>query len=300
MKKYYYAILLLSIFNCYSQVYYPNGNIKFKGKCSPEGIYINFDKLLNYSRDEDLNIGLTSKQPNSFIGECEFYYRNGKLLFKGNFTNGQVKYYSISGEIIQIENYQKGKLNGEKIVYFQTNEDNIKTMKYLFVAGNTTKVDIFFDSFPTMDFEITGLNTGYYVNEELEEFDGKFIELTLYQNNEIIKKGYYGEKSGFVSENFDIFKNGLVYYYFKNGKKKFEGQLLNGNKNGLWIRYDDLGNVDSKINYSDNLITTYYSNGTVESTAQCKDRIRNGETIYYYENGQIKSIEKYKNGKLDN
>ena len=78
-----------------------------------------------------------------------------------------------------------------------------------------------------------------------------------------------------------------------------EGEILNGNKIGLWKNYDENGDIRETVFYSETAIKTYFKDGVLESVQNCKNFILNGETIEYFRDGKIKSIEHYLNGKLD-
>jgi antitoxin component YwqK of YwqJK toxin-antitoxin module len=111
----------------------------------------------------------------------------------------------------------------------------------------------------------------YNINKKksLNSNNNIFIERTFYPSGII--------KSVISFENNK--KQGYFAYFNEDGTLFLDGILINNKFNGASITY-----INSKKYREENLI----------------DDIRNGTIIYYYQNGNIRQIGNYINGKLEN
>ncbi|MEQ8910532.1 MAG: hypothetical protein RIC95_15155 [Vicingaceae bacterium] len=71
------------------------------------------------------------------------------------------------------------------------------------------------------------------------------------------------------------YKKEKVEERYPNGRLKLEGELLNGERNGIW--------------------TFYYENGMKWSEGKYRSGIRDGFSVVYYENGKKKLAGEYEN-----
>lgn len=291
---------------------YKDGQPKFNGSSSENGVYFNFDKFNNFDRSDDSH-DFDIPVSIFFTGNCEFFYRNGKLLFKGDFTNGEVKYYLQNGKVCMIENYKEGKLISKTELISETVEYNThlrsinKTKKYHYNdSKKVTKIEFYFQnaSIAQIREDVNESSDFGYCNYGLpdEGFIEKNIELMIFSNDKIVFNGYsqcVNSQPLLSNENTFDFKNGHLIFYRQNLQKMSEGEILDGNEVGLWKNYDEDENIIETVFYSDSIINTYFKNGNIKRIQKCKNYKLNGETIDYYPNGQIKSVENYLNGKLD-
>lgn len=72
--------------------------------------------------------------------------------------------------------------------------------------------------------------------------------------------------------------NRLKVEYYENGRKKNEGQMINGKKNGKW--------------------KFWYEDGTIMAIESYKNGILDGLSEFFYENGQLKDSASYNMGKV--
>ena len=177
-----------------------------------------------------------------------------------------------------------------------------------------------------------------------------------------IQKGYYSDKKlayikeGKLTENLDILTNGKYTEYYKNGKIKIQGNYKEGRRNGefktflknsksagsviykdgkiikstliksmkdnasfspiSYVNYDlDTSYSIGKVDFPNKLLKTYYmynkkgvlngdsikyyEEGNIKSIIPFKNNIVDGLTISYYENGNIKEEVHYKNDKMN-
>ena len=165
------------------------------------------------------------------VGKWKYYFENGKIEITGEYTrkgqkDGEWVWYHPNGNILCIENYVIGLLEGESFT--------------LTIDGDT-------------------LERGVYL-EGLE--DGKWI----YFNDSVLVEGSYnlGKKSGVWKtyypngklKRFESYHDdeldGKCVYYWENSVKKAEYTYINGLINGNVYQYDIEGNV---------LFTTTYRMG---------------------------------------
>ena len=153
-----------------------------------------------------------------------------------------------------------------------------------------------------------------------------------------IQKGYYSDKKlayikeGKLTENLDILTNGKYTEYYKNGQIKIQGSYKEGMRNGEFktflkngksagfIIYKDGKIIKSTlvktmkdnasfspISYANYDLDTSYSIGGVDFPNKLLKRYRmydkkgvlNGNSISYYEEGNIQSIFPYKNNLIE-
>ena len=157
--------------------------------------------------------------------------------------------------------------------------------------------------------------------------DGKCIQKGYYSNKEL---AYI--KEGKLTENLDVLANGKYTEYYKNGKIKIQGNYKEGRRNGefktflknsksagsviykdgkiikstliktmkdnasfspiSYINYDlDTSYSIGKVDFPNKLLKTYYMYD--------KNEVLNGDSIKYYEEGNIQSIVPYKNNLVE-
>ena len=157
--------------------------------------------------------------------------------------------------------------------------------------------------------------------------DGKCIQKGYYSNKEL---AYI--KEGKLTENLDVLANGKYTEYYKNGKIKIQGNYKEGRRNGEFktflknsksagsVIYEDGKIIKSTliksmkdnasfspISYVNYDLDTSYSIGKVDFPNKLlktyymynKKGVLNGDSIKYYEEGNIQSIVPYKNNLVE-
>lgn len=93
--------------------------------------------------------------------------------------------------------------------------------------------------------------------------------------------------------------SGLSLSYFKNGTIKYVGNIENGKKNGVWLRY--LNGSIWKENYFEGKLEGPWewirTNGKIWSKGTYKNNKKEGKEKHYYSNGQVYYEGQYRNGK---
>ena len=218
-------------------------------------------------------------------------------------------------------------------------EDGIVTeaLKTIETIHNTTVAKIFDEegNLLTIIFSINDENSRFYryYDENLNLaidvncIDGKCIQKGYYSNK---KLAYIKEAK--LTENLDILTNGKYTEYYKNGQIKIQGSYKEGKRDGEFktflkngksagfIIYKDGKIIKSTlvktmkdnasfspISYANYDLDTSYSIGGVDFPNKLLKRYRmydkkgvlNGNSISYYEEGNIQSIFPYKNNLIE-
>ena len=218
-------------------------------------------------------------------------------------------------------------------------EDGIVTeaLKTIETIHNTTVAKIFDEegNLLTIIFSINDENSRFYryYDENLNLaidvncIDGKCIQKGYYSNK---KLAYIKEVK--LTENLDILTNGKYTEYYKNGQIKIQGSYKEGKRDGEFktflkngksagfIIYKDGKIIKSTlvktmkdnasfspISYANYDLDTSYSIGGVDFPNKLLKRYRmydkkgvlNGNSISYYEEGNIQSIFPYKNNLIE-
>ncbi|WP_427169368.1 toxin-antitoxin system YwqK family antitoxin [Fusobacterium nucleatum] len=218
-------------------------------------------------------------------------------------------------------------------------EDGIVTeaLKTIETIHNTTVAKIFDEegNLLTIIFSINDENSRFY--RYYDENLNLAIDVNCI-DGKCIQKGYYSDKKlayikeGKLTENLDILTNGKYTEYYKNGQIKIQGSYKKGMRNGEFKTFLKNGKSAGSIIYKDGKIIkstlvkamkdnasfspisyvnydldTSYSIGRVDFPNKLlkiyrmydKKGVLNGNSIRYYEEGNIQSIFPYKNNLVE-
>lgn len=167
------------------------------------------------------------------VGEWEFFYASGKLEQKGKYSKtgkptGIWKWFYESGNLLRQENYVNGKREGEltdydeqgKIILKGNYFDNNQEGNWIYETPDYKEIGNYVAGQPDSVWN------SYFMPSGKKRFEGR------YQNGEPV---------------------GLHTYYHSNGKKFVSGSYSNGTKNGDWFFYDELGFLELKIKYDNDI-----------------------------------------------
>ena len=106
------------------------------------------------------------------------------------------------------------------------------------------------------------------------------------------------EKEGlFYNKNSNNPYTGNTFTLDEDGLKYFEGNLIDGLMDGLWIWYYKNGNKESQRNYKNGELegvkTEWYESGNKKSEVKYDNGYRDGLDIVWHNNGQKKSEAEY-------
>ena len=218
-------------------------------------------------------------------------------------------------------------------------EDGIVTeaLKTIETIHNTTVAKIFDEegNLLTIIFSINDENSRFY--RYYDENLNLAIDVNCI-DGKCIQKGYYSDKKlayikeGKLTENLDILTNGKYTEYYKNRQIKIQGSYKKGMRNGEFKTFLKNGKSAGSIIYKDGKIIkstlvkamkdnasfspisyvnydldTSYSIGRVDFPNKLlkiyrmydKKGVLNGNSIRYYEEGNIQSIFPYKNNLVE-
>ncbi|WDD89342.1 toxin-antitoxin system YwqK family antitoxin [Fusobacterium nucleatum] len=210
-------------------------------------------------------------------------------------------------------------------------------------------------------FSITSIDENFFLHRCFDTNFNLVID-TYVTNGKCIKKGYYNNKQlayiteGELVKNLNLLQNGKYIEYYKNGKIKVQGNykagrrdgefktfLKNGKSAGSVIYKDgkiikstliktmkdnasfslitdinyilDTSHTIKKVDFENGLLRTYfifnknglldgnsieyYEEGNIESLVPYKNDVVESLVITYYENGNIKEEVNYKNNKMN-
>ena len=105
----------------------------------------------------------------------------------------------------------------------------------------------------------------------------------------------------------DLAERGGVYYqkftdtpFSGDVEGQISGSILNGLRQGYWVRYHDSGQLNYKghfkHNKKDGTWVTYFENGQLHSKGAYKDGKKEGYWVTYGNRGQLWVAGEYKNG----
>ena len=147
------------------------------------------------------------------------------------------------------------------------------------------------------DGKANGIRLRWYKNGQLGEEEawdnGELVAVTVWMPN--------GDKCPNTK-----FENGtgIVYAYWDDGQKSFQGSFKDGKESGLHTSWHRNGQKQWEATYKngqlDGLETQYYENGQKELEVTYKDGKEDGPRTQYYENGQKESEVTVKEGEILN
>jgi antitoxin component YwqK of YwqJK toxin-antitoxin module len=256
-------------------------------------------------------------QKNGYVtGFYEWFYNDGKLWYTNNYDQygkktKEEKVYNTKGQLIYVYTFSNGKKNGLYNIFFETgnlwgegNYDNDKLNgKYtVYYPNGKIKETYIYSNKPSYDTKtpsfIEGLKTSYY-NNGIKSSEENYIKgkkqgiQKYYHENGNIKRWehlnaegkYYGQRA---------------HYYKSNGKRAININYENGKAIELLEQVDVTGKKlrISKLKKGNGYIKRVNDAGVIVYEAIYVDGLLHGEETYYDENGEVSTINRYKNGKF--
>lgn len=272
------------------------------------------------------------------------------------------EYLKRKNNLEKIEGIKENLFSDDEFV-FRLEDGTVTEASRIIEKIHNTSVTQTFDekgNLLTIIFFITGSENSllyrYYDKDlnlaiDINCIDGKCIQKGYYSNKEL---AYI--KEGKLTENLDVLANGKYTEYYKNGKIKIQGNYKEGRRNGefktflknsksagsviykdgkiikstliksmkdnasfspiSYVNYDlDTSYSIGKVDFPNKLLKTYYmynkkgvlngdsikyyEEGNIQSIVPYKNNLVEGLIIRYYENGNIKEEVNYKNDKMN-
>jgi len=164
-----------------------------------------------------------------------------------------------------------------------------------------------------------------FMSEPTEKEQGNYTEIvSLHDNGQKDQESVYeyfekvqdlfwydtGEKKAELNYKYYLLDNGVSFH--KNGQKNSEGKYKNKKKDGVWTFWDENGikyyeetyksGVKTKTaHFSGNEVNikNYYEDGQEKFRGKWINGKKEGNLMWWHENGEISAIEQYKDGVLD-
>ncbi|MBN2349546.1 MAG: toxin-antitoxin system YwqK family antitoxin [Bacteroidales bacterium] len=164
-------------------------------------------------------------------------------------------------------------------------------MKLKLIVGRNRKIFLFILFFPL--FSILSCATRSIVITEID-----IKEEALFLENE--DQPYSGvciimyDKTKTVQQELTYkngFLNGSAVSYYPDGSVKRKGNYTNGNIDGKWIFWDELGNKSYEVNYINDTLNgiflSYFPDGSIKEKGNYLKDTRQGKWTFYNEQGEI-------------
>ena len=212
--------------------------------------------------------------------------------------------YYKSGQLKEKYTLQNGKLNGEKITYYEDKNYKIgqdtKPIKEIITYLNGLKTGV---------HKEYDLNQNLVLEEELKDgirngkykkcVNGKVIEEGNYVNNEKDGEWTTLNSSEKITQNYSKGKLNGAYKKYDGAVLKESGQYVEGMKNGEWKNFDYYGKLLELKNYkSDKFDGAFkkYSGDVVIEEGTYSNGLMNGEWVFRYRDGQVHAKGNFLNG----
>ncbi len=251
----------------------------------------------------------------AFTGIARTYFDNGNIKeeieFKNGMKDGTSKEYARNGSLREEAEFKNGEVNGIRKMYYDSGK---------LLLSQEWK-----------DNEINGISKDYYENGNLSyesiDINGKkdgfikfYYEDGTLERETSFKMGIQDGPTRTYFENGQLssegnYKNniqeGKYKEYYENGNIRLTGQYKNGERVGKWIEYHQNGKVSREKIYDENTDEEKKTEGkkqippTVEleynekKSKYClkgKNTPYTGEVKTFYDNGNTKSLNIYKDG----
>ena len=257
--------------------YYNNGKLKFEGK------FLNGKR--NGKGKEYYNSGalkFDGEYLNNKILIGTLYDENGYIIHEYNNINGIKKEYDYNGTLIFEGEYSNGERNGKGKEY---NYNGLLKFEGNYIDGKRNGYGKEYDD-NYLIFE------GIYFNDKKWEGKGyNILKNFVYQlkgGRGSIKEYNKGELK-FEGDYVNGERNGMGKEYNDKGELIFEGEYLNGLKNGKGKEYHDNGELkfEGHYLYNHKLKGREYNNELLEYEGEYFNELRSGKGKEYYNNNLI-------------
>jgi len=244
-------------------------------------------------------------------GYWKSYYEDGKIKTEGNRKNFVLdstwKFYNDKGLMYLIYTYKNGKKYGDKITFTPMLKDSTKGI----MASRENFVND------------TLQGNGYYYKS------GKLHQIIFYRDGLAEGKSYEFSpdslitgiityKGGFIKSVVKInqyspegHKEGLWQTFYADGTVKWEGNYIDGKRDGYFKSYNEKGSLVTIEKYINDVLqldapelakleikTDYFSDGKIKSSGPVKNGQPFGAHRFYNDSGKIIKADIYDSGRI--
>jgi len=238
------------------------------------------------------------------------YYENGNLKAERMWKNGKMdgisKYYDENGNIDLLITFKEGLKDGIKRTYYKNGKPD--TISY-FKKDKEDGIFTYYYENGNLESEVTwkngkrnGVQKAYYENGNIRQISEMVnnetvgVVKTFYPNGSIQQ---IANLTGISSiGNIGPATSGIIKSYYENGQLQQEVKLKNGQPDGLNKEYYDDGSLRMEIVFDNGngQGKEYYKSGKIKSEIIYQNGKRNGPVKTYDKQGNLISIQEYKNG----
>ena len=209
-------------------------------------------------------------------GKGKEYDENGNLIFEGEYLNGKRngngKEYNKEGKIKFEGEYYNGLRNGTGKEY---NDEDELIFEGTFLNGKRNGKGKEYES-DQMEFEVEYLNGKKWSGKKYDSDENIIYDLN---NGKGYLKEYFNDGQLKYEGNYlNGKRNGLGKEYYYDGNIKFEGQYKNGNR---WkgCGYNRNNEIAFEIRDGKGYLKEYYNNGVLEFEGEYSKGNKNGKGI---------------------
>lgn len=186
-------------------------------------------------------------------GYWKTYYPTGVLKSQGLRTNFLLdstwSFYNQSGNLVKKINYKFGKKNGYTYTYAYDNSiDGYLVSRELFVNDKKEGLSVYYYPSGKIKSEVYFRNNMKDGDGREYDREGTLISLLEYRNDFLVNRERVNrtDKQGF--------KQGSWKSFYEDGRLKSEAYYTNNKINGLYKEYDQKGNLELILRYTDGKI----------------------------------------------
>jgi antitoxin component YwqK of YwqJK toxin-antitoxin module/tetratricopeptide (TPR) repeat protein len=255
--------------------FHENNTIKLTG-------YLKDDKwdglLKEYHTNGNLSAEIYFKDDKK-DGTSTIYYRNGKIAEKANYKLDkkvdEFESFYNNGQLASKGRYKNDNQVGKWVAYYY--DGKLKEEAEYDENGKKNSITKTFDR------------------------DGKIHHEMEYKNGELLSYKFFNKDGKIIAQEKKSGKKINYKFYDPRGILITEGQLVNDEKTGQWIYYNDNGVKETEHNYDKGKINgkskSFFPNGEVELIENYVDDELDGLVMIYYPNGELKTEGYFAKGK---
>ncbi|HRE73256.1 MAG TPA: hypothetical protein PK798_09680 [Flavobacteriales bacterium] len=229
-----------------------------------------------------------------YSGKIKEYYPSGELKYEGEYVNGEVSgnvvNYFRDGKVESKYVYLNGKGNGPFETFYENGKTRSKgTMKNGKRSGKCTSWFENGQINEEEEFDDDGKGNG--VQKEYDE-DGKLIVETELKKGNLVAYKYVDKSGKVLSEGREEKGKMLFRGYYASGEMFSKGDVVKGNRDGIWSYYTHQGVLYKEEVYKETQITErrlLFPNGAIKEMIRYKDGMEEGAYEQWYFNGKYAS-----------
>ncbi len=241
-----------------------------------------------------------------YAGNYQRYYGNGTLAIKGKYENNNVEgkweYFNTEGKLSNINNFDKGYMEGKQIRYY-ADEGKIK-YESTYSNGKENGPYIGYSFKNKIDAKVN--YTDGIRDDKSEIFDPNgVLQMVRYYNKDGKVIGYsYNGADGELVDMIPIPADGSITIdaKFPNGKTARKYTTVHNHFNGTYKQFYENGQVSEisnyKMDYKHGLFQEFAEDGTLLKESTYEYDLLQGPYKTFYPNGQLKKELNYIDGLL--